>query len=439
LAHEDGEHLPRLPEEPVSALTGPISRFLHVEAAGGIILLTATAVALAAANSTWADAWFAIWKTPVGFEIGEFRMVHSLRHWISDGLMAVFFFIVGLEVKRELVVGELREARSAALPIVAALGGMVVPAGIYVALLAGGEGVRGWGIPMATDIAFVVGCMAILGPRVPRGLRVMLLSLAIVDDIGAILVIAVGYTEGLSVPMLLAGFGGIAFMLLLRSIGVRIVSVYVAVGVVVWFFFHESGVHATIAGVLIGLLTPARSWVSPGLLGKIVTKAGAFLAGDGTPRPGLLRQVETATRESVSPLERLEKGLHPWSSAVIMPLFALANAGVPVRLDAFGSPVALAILAGLVIGKPVGVLSFSFLAVKLGIARLPERVGWGAVTGGGLLAGIGFTMAIFIASLALDGELLEVAKIGVLGASALAAVLGMAVLRATLPDPTDDP
>lgn len=436
MAGQDGG-LPGLPSEPVRELTDPIARFLHVEAAGGIALVLATAVALGLANSPFAASYLAIWKTPLGFAIGDWGMTHSLKHWISDGLMSIFFFVVGLELKRELVLGELRDPRQAGLPLAAALGGMVVPAAVYLMLAGSGEGARGWGIPMATDIAFVVGCLAILGPRVPRAMRVLMLSLAIVDDLGAILVIAIGYTEQVSLSMLALGAAGLASLVGLRGIGVRSVGVYCVLGAAIWLCFHESGVHATVAGVAIGLLTPTRSWIEPRLLSEIVQRAGGFLSGDDKPAAGVLRTVEVASREATSPLERLESALHPWTTFVIIPLFALANAGVSVAGDALAHPISLAVIAGLMLGKPLGILGASFLAVRLGLAKLPAGIGWSALLGGGVLAGIGFTMAIFIAGLALSGPLLDVAKLGILLASASSAVIGFVLLRMAFPLPRD--
>jgi NhaA family Na+:H+ antiporter len=432
----DDEARVALPEQPIDRLVGPLARFLHVEAASGIVLLLVTAAALALANSPLAEGFLGIWKTPLGFELGDFQMRHSLKHWINDGLMAVFFFVIGLEVKRELAIGELRDARRAALPIAAALGGMVAPAGIYLALQAGQPAEAGWGIPMATDIAFVVGCMAVLGPRIPRALRVLLLSLAIADDIGAILVIAIGYTETIHWGALAWGAAGIAGVSALTRLGVRSFGVYTALGAGVWFAFHESGIHATIAGVIIGLMTPARSYLSESLFGEMLARAAQVLHGGGleglSDRAGRVRRLQRATRELISPLEYLENLLHPWVGFVIMPLFAFANAGVPFALADLGDPVALAVGISLVIGKPLGIVAVSALAVRLGLARLPDGVGWGALAGGGALAGIGFTMALFIAGLALDGPDLNAAKVGILAGSALAAVAGVGILRALL-------
>jgi len=365
-------------------------------------------------------------------------MSHSLKHWINDGLMVIFFFIIGLEVKRELVLGELRDMKRAALPIAAALGGMVVPAGIFLTMQWGEPSQRGWGIPMATDIAFVVGCMAVLGNRVPKSLRILLLSLAIVDDIGAILVIAIGYTDSLSMVWLLRGFAGIALVLLFGRIGVRNVGVYTVVGALIWLAFHESGVHATIAGVILGLITPARSWVDRGLVTDTVNRASAVMGGEGwdESRYAVMKGVEKASREAMSPLERLEHGLHPWVSFLIMPVFALANAGVALSGEAVVHPVAIAIIVGLLIGKPVGIVGFSWLAIRLRIAHKPAEIGWGAMVGGGFLAGIGFTMALFIAGLALGDDLLVNAKMGILVASGAAAVLGMSLLVRLLPKAT---
>ncbi|UCF21558.1 MAG: Na+/H+ antiporter NhaA [Gemmatimonadota bacterium] len=426
-----------LPEEPIRRITAPLERFMHVEAASGIVLLLVAVAALILANSAWAGEFLAFWKTELGFRVGAVEVRHSLKHWINDGLMAIFFFVIGLEVKRELVIGELRDPRRAALPILAALGGMLAPAGIYLLLQAGEPAARGWGIPMATDIAFVVGCMAILGSRVPPGLRVMVLSLAIADDIGAILVIAIGYTESLDLTALALAFVGLIVIFVLSRLGVRSLLVYTVVGVLVWFGFHESGVHATIAGVLLGLMTPTREYVGQGLFGQILGRASDVFHGGGwdleSQRAMKVARFRQLARETISPVEYLEGILHPWVGFLIMPVFALANAGVTVELADFADPVALAVAAGLIIGKPLGIVALSFIAVRLGIARLPERVGWAAVTGGGILAGIGFTMALFIADLALVGDTLESAKIGILGASAVAAFIGMALLSRVLP------
>jgi len=429
-----------LPRAPIDCILGPLTRFLHVEAASGVVLVVCAIVALALANSPWAGGFLGFWKTKIGFQIGSFEMIHSLKHWINDGLMVIFFFVIGLEVKRELALGELRDVRRAMLPCAAALGGMLVPAGIYLAMQSGEAGVRGWGIPMATDIAFVVGCMAVLGSRIPAILRVILLSLAIVDDIGAILVIAIGYTDEIHLTALLLGLGGLVAILGLGRLGVRSFGIYAIVGTLVWLAFHESGVHATIAGVLLGLMTPARSRISAGVFGQLLERVTDFIRGDEWKSPHRaegVRRLQRATRETISPLEYLENTLHPWVGFVIMPVFALANAGVPFELADFTQPVALAVMAGLVIGKPIGILLFSWLTVRVMLKRLPDRLNWGVMAGAGCLAGIGFTMALFIAGLALTDELLDAAKVGIIGGSVISAAAGMALLVVLLPKPSE--
>ncbi len=428
-----------LPREPIDRVLEPIVRFMHVESAGGIVLLVATAVAIIWANSPFSESYFALWKTKVGISIGSINFVHSLKHWVSDGLMVIFFFVVGMEVKRELVIGELRDFKRALLPVAAALGGMVVPAAIYLLMQKGLPGERGWGIPMATDIAFVVGVLAVLGSRVPHILRVLLLSLAIVDDIGAILVIAIGYTANINLTALALAFLGLAVVFLFGRLGVRSFAVYTVLGVLVWLGFHESGVHATIAGVLLGLLTPVKSRVSSGAFAQLLERANQVVHGgeweNASHRGHQVRAFQRASREIISPLEYLEDRLHPWSSFFIMPVFALANAGVAIHFSDFLNSVALSVTAGLVIGKVVGITFFSWLAVKLVTKTLPEGLNWKIVIGGGFLGGIGFTMALFIAGLALEGDLLDAAKIGIIGGSFLAALLGILLLLSVLPKP----
>jgi NhaA family Na+:H+ antiporter len=422
-----------VPVEPIQRLVSPLVRFLHVETASGIVLLVATAAALVIANSPFADSYRAFWDAPVILQIGSSSLAHSVKEWVNDGLMVLFFFVVGLEVKREAVLGELRDVRRAALPIVAALGGMIAPAAIYFALQHGQPGQRGWGIPMATDIAFVVGCMALLGPRVPHGLRVLLLTLAIADDIGSILVIAIGYTDHVSVGALVAGLALIGCIAVCSRLGVRNFGVYTLLGLFVWLAFLKSGIHATLAGVVLGLLTPAPRYLGEGVFGRILGRARQILEGDWETEPDRVekvRRLRWAAREMVSPLEYLEQTLHPWVGFAIMPIFALANAAVPIDLGALVDPLAVAVLLGLLVGKPVGILLFSGLAVRTGLARLPEGVTWPVLVGGACLGGIGFTMALFIAELALPGPLLDTAKIGVLAGSVVSAALGTGILLA---------
>jgi NhaA family Na+:H+ antiporter len=434
------EHLPppRLPASLAQRWSRPLVQFLEIESASGVLLFLCTVAALVIANSPAGPAVAAFWKTHVTIGADAWKLDESIGHWINDGLMTIFFFVVGLEIKREIVAGELREWRKAALPVMAALGGMVAPAGIYLLLRAGRPGHAGWGIPMATDIAFVVGMLALLGRRVPLGLKILLLSLAIADDIGAVLVIAVFYSSDVSLAALGVAACGLAACYVFNWIGVRRVGIYVLIGLGVWLAFLKSGVHPTVAGVLLGLLTPASAWVGDRTLTEVMRDVLGRLRGedDGAiehHNKPLLEQLQTAAREAVSPLDRLESALHPWVAFGIMPLFALANAGVEIRAQAAGQPVAWAVAAGLVIGKPVGILVFSWLAVRLGIASLPTGVDWKVMLGAGCLAGIGFTMSLFIANLALEGGLLESAKVGTLAGSGASAVLGFALLWRFLP------
>jgi NhaA family Na+:H+ antiporter len=417
---------------PVARWLKPFVQFLHIQSASGIVLMIATAIALLLANSPWAAEFTKFWEKvhfTVGF--GDFALDKSLAHWINDGLMTLFFFVVGLEIKREIVAGELSDWHKALLPIVAALGGMVAPACTYIALHWGKPTLAGWGIPMATDIAFVVGFLALLGSRVPHSVKVLLLSLAIADDIGATLVIALVYTKGLSLAALAVGAAGFGVVILFRWIGVRAVPAYVVVGAIIWVAFVKSGVHPTVAGVALGLLTPARPWMGDrvpfDVVADLFRRIGGY-SGDGAVQ---------GSREPMSPLDRLEQMLHPWVAFVIMPVFALANAGVSIEVSALSQPVALAVMAGLVLGKPIGIVLFCWAAVKLGVARMPAEINAKILLGAGCLAGIGFTMSLFIASLAMAGAELGVhldeAKIGILVGSGISAALGFGLLWRFLP------
>ena len=427
------------PRQPwIEPWLSPVIRFLHIEAAGGIVLLACTALALILANSSWSSQYAEIWETRVGFSIGGFELYKTLVHWINDGLMTIFFFLIGLEIKREIVFGELRDIRKAALPAAAALGGMIAPAAIYLLLIGGGAGGRGWGIPMATDIAFVVGFLTLLGSRIPLGLKILLLTLAIVDDIGAVLVIAIAYTDDTSLPLLLLGTAGFGVMYLFRRIGIRSVPVYVAVGAIIWLAFLKSGIHPTVAGVVVGLLTPATPWFSGHSLATVADGVAKRLRLDSEDddmdhHEEAVQLITLTARETVSPLDRLETALHPWVAFGIMPLFALANAGVRIELSQVNDPIALAVAAALLIGKPLGIVTLSWLAVALGVARLPEGVNWKAIFGAACLAGIGFTMSLFIAGLGLEGDELRAGKIGTLLGSALSAILGLGLLLYFLP------
>ncbi len=418
----------------------PLNRFLATEVASGVLLLVAALVALVWANSPAASSYTALWETEIGVDVGAFRIAEPLSAWVNDLLMAFFFFVVGLEVKREVVHGSLRDPAAAALPIVCALGGMIAPALIYAAWNAGTPEISGWGIPMATDIAFSVGVLSLVGSRAPTGLKIFLLSLAVADDIGAILVIAVFYTAGLEGSWLVVAAATIVAVVVMKRVGVRALVPYVAAAAVLWFAVFESGVHATIAGVVLGLLTPARSYHPPeAVVGDAARHLGAVRRRPADGRSDeeeetALLHVSAVVEEAVSPLARLERALHPWTSFVVLPLFALANAGVVLSGTGVGDllrdPVAVGVATGLVLGKPVGIVGAALLAVRLGRLRLPPGVGWLEMAGVALLAGIGFTVSIFVAGLAFGDEsaATDTAKIGILVASAVAGVLGAGFL-----------
>ena len=425
------------PQQPIDRWLRPLARFLRVEATSGIMLVVCALIALIVANSRWAEPFLAFWQTDITLGVGDLQFHHSLHHVINDGLMAIFFFVIGLEVKRELVHGSLSDLKQASLPIAAAIGGMVVPAGLYLSLQYGEPGMRGWGIPMATDIAFVVGCLALLGSRVPHSLRVLLLSLAIVDDIGAILVIAIGYTESLDSRFLILAVIAIAVVQLFSRIGVRRFLPYIAVGAVAWLALHESGIHATLIGVILGLMTPAKSVLVPERFREYLhEKQEEFREqrwAKRDHRAEVVQEVQRLSRETVSPLEYLEMTLHPWTAYVIMPVFALANAGVAIEPANLSDSVAIAVVLGLVVGKPVGIVLFSWLVIRTRLARLPEGISWPVLIAGSCLAGIGFTMALFIDGLAFGADGLDTAKTGVLVGSAISAVAGIGLLLWTLP------
>ena len=434
----------------VERLIGPFQRFFSTSAAGGLVLLAATAVALVWANSPWADAYHHLWETPVTVGAPGFGLTLSLHAWVNDGLMAVFFFLVGLEIKREVFVGELASRRSATLPVAAALGGMVVPALLYSALNAGGPGAAGWGVPMATDIAFALGILALLGDRVPSGLRVFLAALAIADDLGAVLVIALFYTGALDWGALGGAAVILAVLVGLNRAGARRPLTYALLGVGLWLFVLASGVHATIAGVLLALTVPCRTRISEEqFLGRAEASLARFRAAD---EPGTtvltnhghqvaLQELENAADAAQAPLQRMEHSLHGLVSFVIMPVFALANAGVPLGrglATAAASPIAWGVVLGLALGKPIGITLASYLAVRAGMADLPTGVTWRHVHGAAWLGGIGFTMSLFVAGLAFaDAATLDTAKLGVFTASLVAGVVGYLLLRRPSPVRSD--
>jgi Na+:H+ antiporter, NhaA family len=414
--------LPRL-------IARPLRTFLNTEAAGGSVLLAATAAALVLANSPFAESYESLWRTDLRIALGTFEVAQDARHWVNDGLMALFFFVVGLEIKRELVAGELDDVRKAIIPVVAAAGGMAAPALVYLLFNVGGAGAAGWGIPMATDIAFAVGVLALLSNRIPSGLKVFLLSLAIVDDIGAILVIALFYSGGIEFGWLLAAVGLLAVIEALRRLKVYWTPVYAVMGIAVWLATFESGVHATIAGAALGLLAPARP-TDPRGFRDVFEEASAMSA---EPDAESLRAVQLQSNEVVSVAERLEHLLHPWTSYFVIPLFALANAGLVLSLseiaDALSSEVAIGIVGGLVVGKTIGISGATWLAVRFSLGPLPDGVQWRHVLGASVVAGVGFTVSLFITALAFDDtQLVAEAKLGVFIASLLAGLAGAAVL-----------
>lgn len=421
------------PHGPIDRLVAPMQRFMHVETTSGIVLFLAAVAAIIAANSPLAPSYRHLWETALQFSAGSFVFHMTLHEFINDGLMTLFFFVVGLELKGELIYGELKDPKAASLPILAAAGGMLFPALIY-SFISPSDATRGWGIPTATDIAFVVGAMTLLGNRVPKGLRVMILTLAIADDMGAILVIAIGYSTGIQVPALLTAFALLGLVNLTARAGVRNILVYSVLGIAVWLAFFYSGVHATLAGVALGMLTPAKPWIGGESLSSAALSAGNFFRGgpklEKSEKIEMLRALQKASKESISPLERLTERLHPWVSFLIMPLFAFANAGVAIDPAAVGSSITIAVACGLMFGKPIGVVLFSFIAIKLGLSKMPTGVTWPVMLGGGMLAGIGFTMALFVANIAFPTHpaYLDSAKIGILGGTVLSAVLGMAMI-----------
>ncbi len=415
----------------------PLQQFFRLEASGGLVLLGATIAALVWANVA-SGAYEDFWTTEVSLTIGDYQLEETVRDLVNDGLMALFFLVIGLEVKRELAVGELLTPRAAMLPLVAAVGGMVVPALVFLAVIGGGEGADGWGIPMATDVAFALGALAALGRRVPTGLVAFLLGVAVIDDIGAILVIAVYYTETLAVAWLAAAAVGLVAMAALQRMGVRYLVPYVVLGLAVWFCTLESGVHPTIAGVAIGLLTPVRPFQDPAAVSAEAVRI-AHETADQPDDPDAdaehWSRLAWLSREAVSPLRRVENNLHEWSSFLVLPVFALANAGIVLDAASIEAAtetrIAFAAALGLVLGKTIGLTAGVALAVRLRIGVLPAGVRWAHVVGVAALAGIGFTVSLFVAGLAYtDAVDLEAAKIGILGGSVVAAVIGVAALLA---------
>lgn len=424
--------VPVFPSETADRISGTFARFLKIEAAAGGLLLLSTTLALILANTPFSAPFLALWQIPVGIQVGSLDLARSLQHWINDGLMTLFFFVVSLELKREFALGELQDLRKAILPLAAALGGMTVPAGFYLALMTGEPGMHGWGTVMATDTAFVIGALALFGRKIPHSLRVFLISLAIFDDIGAIMIVAISYGNSLNTSALILAALALGAVAVSARMGIRSLSIYALLGILVWLAFDVSGIHGTVAGVLLGLMTPTRIWVMDkrmrSFLGRVLDRApGEHWSGDTSERSDLMA-AGRAIRESLSPLERLEVMLHPWVGFLIIPLFALANAGVVVTAEDFGTRLSVAIFVGLVIGKPLGVLLFSWAVTRIGLARLGMDLNWPLLTAGAFLTGIGFTMSLFIANLAYGPSLLVGAKLGILAASATSAIIGISLL-----------
>lgn len=429
------------PRQGPNNLIRPFVRFSRIEAASGIVLFLAAFGALIWANSGFSQTYFGILEERFTLDLFGIHLSEPVRLLVNDGLMAIFFFVVALEIKRELVLGDLRDRRAATLPIMAAVGGMVVPVAIYLALNSGGSGesLRGWGIPMATDIAFALGVLALLGRRVPPGAKLFLLAVAIVDDVGAIAAIALFYSDDISAGYLAAAAAGLAVMWAAGRMNVRAMWFYVPLGIVIWYHTLNSGIHATFAGVAIGLLTPAHPYYTAKELHSrarhILNRPAGPIEDRETRRHAEYEALLLAdvARETVSPLNRLEHKLAPWTSFLIVPLFALVNAGVDFRhvglADALGSPVTLGVVLGLVVGKLGGISLFTLAAVRLGLGRLPPGIGWPHVIGMAAVAGIGFTVSMFVTGLAFtDPALADLAKVGIFAAAVLAGAIGAAIL-----------
>lgn len=428
------------PPSRIQRVVRPFQEFFAREASSGIVLIIVTFAALVVANTSLADSYNAWLQRSAGVFVGSWKESNTVLSWINDGLMAVFFLVVGLEVKREFLTGELSSLKQAVLPLMAALGGMVVPATLFLSLNRDGF-TQGWGIPMATDIAFALGVLALLGDRVPYGLRVFLAALAIVDDIGAVVVIAVFYSHGLDLAML--GGASICVLALIsaNALAVRNLVVYLIGGAILWWFLHHSGLHATLAGVITALTVPARARITGrAFYDRSQALVEEFETADETPGPlseeheAALHQLERGIERVTTPLQRLMHLAHPWVAFLILPVFAFANAGISLSAellrDMATQPLPLGIALGLLVGKPVGIFGFAMLSVRLGLARLPEQVLPRHIAGVGVLGGIGFTMAIFISSLALaDSNALAVSRIAILATSCIAGLLGYMILR----------
>lgn len=435
--------LPQIDQRPVRKLVAPLLRFVQLESAGSVVLLLAAVAAVVMANSAFAPSYFSYLRYPIGLSAGSATFQWPVDLWINDGLMAIFFLSVGLEVKRELRVGELTSVRRALLPVLAALGGVIVPAILYTVLNQGGPGAGGWGVPIATDIAFSLAVLALFGSRIPLGLKIFLVTLAIVDDIAGVVVIATAYTRDLHWSYLAIAFLVFLGCLVLNRLGVKQLTVYLLAGIAMWWAMHASGVHATLAGVLLALAIPARTFLPPDTLldrGKIrLDEFAKSVEQEGPLSRGArhqLHMIREGLELSESPLDRLQSALHPWVSFIIMPLFAFTNAGIPLRSVRGGSliqdPVFYGVVLGLVLGKPAGITLFSWLAVRLRLADLPQGISWKQLHSVSWLGGIGFTISIFIAGLAFHADAqYTIARLAVLLASITAAAIGALLVAMT--------
>lgn len=435
----------RISKYPIDYVLEPVDSLLHNKPISGILLFIAVIAALIFANSSLADFYHHLWETPFSISIGHFEINKSLHHWINDGLMSIFFFVVGLEIKRELLAGELSSIKKAILPIGAALGGMLVPAILYLLFNAGGTGEAGWGVPMATDIAFALGVLSLLGNRVPISLKIFLTALAIVDDLGAVLVIAFFYTENLLLLYLEYGLVFFAILAIGNLLGIRKVAFYAIIGICgLWFAFLLSGVHATIAGVLLAMTIPIKAKMNKArfiyrienLLAKL--KSAPSLSGSyiSDEQHEIIENIKATRSKVETPLQKLEHALNPFVSFIVLPLFAFSNAGIALNVpffEAFQNPIAIGITLGLILGKFLGIFGFSWILVKLKVAKLPKEINWPILAGMAIMGGIGFTMSIFISGLAFEEpSQIATSKMAILLSSGLAGLIGVFVISSQL-------
>jgi NhaA family Na+:H+ antiporter len=421
----------------------PTQQFFRKEAASSILLIVATIIALIWVNSNIGETYHSFWHTKISFTFGDFRINKTLLHWVNEGLMSLFFFTVGLEIKREILVGELASPKKALLPVIAALGGMIFPGLIYAAINIGLPTIHGWGIPVATDIAFALGAVAVLGRRVPVGLRIFLAAFAIADDLGAVVIIAIFYTKELVLSNLVISLFIILGLAIANFFWIRWTFVYAILGLSLWFFILGSGVHATIAGVIVSLFVPARGrYDTDRFLQNVRNITEKFECEEQSCGYSILlnqehlyavQALELACHDVETPLQRLEHALHPWVAFLILPLFAMGNTGLLFRgivfSEAISNPVIIGIIVGLVFGKPIGIILFSYISVKSGMASLPNEVRWSHILGGAMLGGIGFTMSLFLSELSFsDPHILDYGRIAILTGSVLSAIIGMSYL-----------